>query len=101
MCTLGVDRKVVYTYGRDMNTTSNASAVLIAAIAAKSTETLLECHRVIDAKTSRTQDERLVAALMADEITRRLDLDAKLDEIFSDDDFLGTYHDAIVKAMAA
>ena len=84
-----------------MNTTTSPRTRLNAAIAAKSTAMLIECHRILDSKTNRDEAERLTAALMADEITRRLDLDAKLDEVFADEDFAGTYHDAIVKAMSA
>lgn len=88
-----------------MNTTTaaktTARAMLDAMIEGQSTDQLLALHAELDAMKAKTQEARLISALAADKITERLDIDAEIEVIFMDDDFGGTYHEAILMAMAA
>lgn len=82
---------------------SPAHQKLINTTAAQMTPLLLEALRQMDAKprAERTQEERLVYATICDVITERLDIDAKVDEIYETlplEEHLTGYQ-AIVMAM--
>lgn len=47
-----------------------------------------------------TPESDIAGPMVAETITRRLRLDDALDEVFADETFQGTYHDAIVRAIA-
>lgn len=49
----------------------------------------------------KTPETRLVGAMIADTITEREGIDAALDEVFGDDEFTGSYLEAIRIALAA
>lgn len=53
----------------------------------------------LDAKSEEAGNVRLVAAAVADVITRRLGIDDELDAIFMDDDYEGTYTEAMRRAV--
>jgi hypothetical protein len=46
-------------------------------------------------------DKRRVYAELADELSRRWDIDAELDRVFLDDEFDGTYYQAMLAAREA
>lgn len=78
----------------------NSNEILKAAAAKHDTATLLGALYVLEAKGNLSNEERMVKAATSDAITERHDLDALMDEIFMDDDFAGTYTDAIEIALA-
>lgn len=78
----------------------NANEALKSAAAKHSTDTLIGALLLLDAKGSLTNEERMVAAATADVITEREGIDAATDEVFMDDDFTGTYTDAILICLA-
>ena len=79
---------------RDMTTTRELAA---AHLATKTNEELLEMSALLEGK----QDEagRAVRAAVSDAITDRFDIWEILDRIY-DEDFEGTYHDAMVLSIA-
>lgn len=72
---------------------------MIAKITARTTDQLLADLTHLGTMAS-TQETRLVAAMISDVITEREGIDAQLDEIFMDEDFEGTYLEAILLALA-
>lgn len=62
-------------------------------------EQLLELLRELDARPSLDENERLVYAALADELTARWDIDAEVGVIFADIDFDGSYLQAIEQAI--
>lgn len=54
----------------------------------------------LDAKHPEAQNVRMVAAAVSDVITAREGIDDQLDAIFLDDDFAGTYTEAMRRAIA-
>lgn len=86
-----------------MNTTQTKSPArtnLEAAIAAQSTATLLAAHVAIETQAVKDEAERLTAALIADCVEARHNLSDAMNAIFEDDDFEGTYHEALLIALA-
>jgi hypothetical protein len=75
-------------------------AQLVAATRAQPTTVLLAAHATLTGRANPDAAERLTAATIADVLTARHGLDATLDAIFEDDDYAGTYHDALLAAMA-
>lgn len=53
---------------------------------------------VADRSSDASQAERMVHAALADELTRRWDIDAEVDEIFQEVAFTGTYLEAMLSA---
>lgn len=78
---------------------------LINTTAAQMTPMLLEVLRQMDEKprAERTQEERLVYAIVCDVLTERLDLDEKVDEIYETLplELHLTGYQAIIQAMNA
>jgi hypothetical protein len=86
-----------------MNTTQTKSPARIkleSAIDAKSTATLLAAHGTLEAKADKLPEERLTAALIADCIEARHNLGDAMNAIFEDEDYAGTYHEALLMALA-
>lgn len=81
-------------------TTSPAEALIQANLDTKTTDELLVMHGQVEAPRM-SHDDRLIAAMIADTITNRLNLGPALDAIYDDVDYEGTYHEAILKAMGA
>ena len=84
-----------------MNTKTSARQKLADRIAAMSTDQLLAGHGHIAKMDRPDKHHRLVSAMISDEIETRLGLTDALDEIFSDVDYAGTYHDALLAAIVA
>lgn len=81
----------------DMNTIE----ILTAAVANKTNDELLSMLEVLEA-TKQDEAGRAITAAAADTLTGRLGIDDKIEAImFGDDDFEGSYLDAIKLAMAA
>jgi hypothetical protein len=79
----------------------NTNQVLKVEAAKQSTDTLLGALLLLDAKSSLTNEERMVQAATSEAISERHNLDALLETIFVEDlDFEGTYTDAIFEALA-
>lgn len=74
-------------------------SALQARLARTAPEQLLELLTHLDARPSLEEGERLVYAAMADELTARWDIDAEVGVIFADDEFDGTYLQAIERAI--
>lgn len=79
----------------------NTATVLRSAVANKTTDELFAILDVLDAKPSKDEADRAVSAAASDEISDRHNLGAKLDAIYDDLDYEGTYTEALRKAMAA
>jgi hypothetical protein len=79
--------------------TEKITTAVLARIAPTSTDDLIRHHQVGETIAT-TGDERLVLAIIADEITRRLDIEDALDDVFEDESFYGTYSEAIAAAIA-
>lgn len=75
-------------------------AALIAAVERQSTAVLLAAHAELTGRPTVDSAERLTMATIADVLTARHDLDELLDEIYMDDEYDGTYHAAILEALA-
>jgi len=80
-------------------TKSPARIKLETAIEAKDTATLLAAHFAIETKASKDAAERLTAALIADCIEDRHNLNDAMNAIFEDEDYAGTYHEALLMAL--
>lgn len=76
-------------------------SALHARIAGYSTAQLHQLLRNLDQRPTLDEAERMVHAGLADELTRRWDVDAEVDAIFADLDFTGTYLEALEQAHAA
>ena len=68
--------------------------------AERDTDTLIGALLILEAKGNLSADERMVKAATSDAITERHSLDDLMDEIFMDDEFTGTYTDALLVALA-
>lgn len=79
-----------------MNNTTAASIrnQMTAKVASQTIEMLWDMAEQIAAMKS-TEQTRMVSAMVSDEICKRLDLDEKMDEIFMDLEFEGSYLDAM------
>lgn len=83
-----------------MRSTGNARDRLKAKIESRTTPQLLSYMAHMETMPS-TPETRLVGAMIADTITEREGIDADLDEVFADDEFTGSYLEAIRIALAA
>lgn len=80
----------------------SAIEILKAAAEPRSTQQLLACLRLMDAQPgSKSHEERMVYAAMADVVTEREGIDEAMDAVFGDLEFVGTYADAIAQCLAA
>lgn len=68
--------------------------------ARQSTEILFQSLDVLEALDNPTADHRLTKAVISDEIEARFNLGDAMDEIYMDDNYRGTYTDALRQAMA-
>lgn len=84
-------RKVLYM---------NTNETLKATAANQSTNTLLGALLLLDAKGNLTNEERMVWAATADVITEREGINDAMETVFMDDEFTGTYTDAILICLA-
>jgi len=82
-------------------TNNTASDKLTARIAGMATALLEVTYRDLSARPKLDEAERLVSARLADELTRRWDIDEELDVVFSDLEFTGSYYEAMLLAKAA
>jgi hypothetical protein len=80
-----------------MNTTTNP---LKTAAAKQTTDILLGALVILEKVAAPSVEERMTKAAISDVITERHDLDDLMDEIYMDDDYAGTYTDAIFEALA-
>lgn len=77
-------------------TNTNPIATRIAALSTAEIEAAL---KALDApRGSNTPAKRRVYAELADALTARWDIDAELDRVFLDDEFTGTYYEAMLIA---
>ena len=81
------------------NTVDKITTAILAKIAPVSTNDLLFHHKTAEDMNTTDDMQRLVQSIMADELTRRLDINPEMDTIFEDLDYEGTYHEAIVIAI--
>lgn len=89
----GVSTPCIFIY---MNSNQN----LKAAAANHSTDVLIGALLLLDAKGNLNNEERMVAAATADVITEREGINDAMETVFMDDDFTGTYTDAILICLA-
>jgi len=84
------------------NTTDKITTAILAKIANRETSLLIVDHRTMEEMTTREEFHSLISAIIGDEICRRLDINNEMDAIFEDvdNDFIGTYNEAIVLAIA-
>jgi len=82
------------------STTDKITAAVLAKIANTTTEDLLRHHEASE-QMELAGSDRLVIAIIADEITRRLDLNAEMDAIYEDLELAMdlTYNQAMRLAM--
>lgn len=79
-----------------MTTTANAAQQMFTAhIEAQTTDQLFAILDIMEAKAKRTSDERMIKAAVSDTIEARHNLEDAMDRIYMDDDFEGTYTDAL------
>jgi len=71
-----------------------------ATFARTSDAVLWQTLNILTNKASRSTEERMALAWVSDEITLRFDLETELDDIFSDENYAGTYEDALRSAYA-
>ena len=64
------------------------------------TATLLGALDIWEAKADLSHEERISKAATSDAITERYELDDLMDEVFMDEDFAGTYTDALRICLA-
>lgn len=84
---------ILGVYTRDMN-----KADLLKKL---SNEQILSAHATIAAKSTKTEDERMLSAWLSDELEARIPaLSAVIESIYQDIDFAGTYHEALTAAYA-
>lgn len=74
---------------------------LTAKAAEQTTEVLMGALLIMDKATALTEAERLTRATISDVIETRHNLTAAMDAIYADDDFTGTYTEALMVALAA
>lgn len=67
---------------------------------ARTTAQLLSDLEILQTFPS-TPETRLVGAMIADTVTDREGIDSALDDVFSNDDFAGTYLDAMRIALSS
>lgn len=78
----------------------NTTQTLRTAVAHKTTEELFAILDALDAKASKDEAERAISAAVSDTIEARYGLGDKLEAIYADLDYEGTYTEALRAAMA-
>lgn len=76
-------------------TATTAQQMFTAHIESQTTDQLFAILDVMEAKAKRTPDERMIKASVSDAIEARHNLEAAMDKIYMDDNFEGTYTDAL------
>ena len=92
----GIAERMDAVHTRDMNTETIATA----AVANMETAQLMLMHGLLEDLAVRTEEDKIMRAAIAETIEERHNLTAALEAICEDVDFEGTYHDALVAALA-
>ena len=85
------------------NAAAAARAKMVAMTEARSTEQLFSDLAVLESQTTGygTEEQRMVAALISDTIETRHNLTDALEAVFMDEEWFGTYNEALLLAYAA
>ena len=83
------------------NAAAAAKAKMVAMTEARSTEQLFSDLAVLESQTVGygTEEQRLVAAIISDTIETRHNLTPALEAIFDDEEWFGTYNEALRMAL--
>lgn len=78
-----------------------ALTALKTAAAARDTDTLIGALLILEQAGTHSEEERLTRAAISDVIEERHGLTDALDVIYADEDYAGTYTEAILAALKA